>query len=227
MELIDLPLFPLGSVLFPGFGVQLHIFEERYKQMVADCLSGSPRFGILGIERGVEVGDTADPYQVGTLVQITQLEELAEGRFSLVAAGLERFQVLDLAPPGKLYLRGRVRLWPDEADPPPTPASVERAGALFNDYLSSLVAATGSDAAAWGIRLPLDLPADPRRLSLLIGALIQVPAAEKQQLLEAPSPGARLASAITLLTRELTLMKTTGAAPRPNAAGLLGSFSDN
>jgi Lon protease-like protein len=227
MELVDLPLFPLGSVLFPGFAVQLHVFEDRYKTMIADCLAGTDRFGVVGIERGIEVGGEAVPYRVGTLARITQLERLPGGRFFLVAAGLERIEVLDFVPEGKPYLRARVRLWPDDAAPAPDPAMAAQAGALLNEYLARLVAATGNQAEDWGLRLPLPLPDDAGLLSLLIAALVQVPLPEKQALLAAPSAAARLPMEIDYITRELTLMRSTQAAPTGNAAALRGSFSDN
>jgi uncharacterized protein len=227
MELVDLPLFPLGSVLYPGFAVQLHVFEDRYKAMIADCLAGAERFGVVGIERGIEVGGAAVPYRVGTLARISQLEPLPDGRFFLVAAGLERIEVLDFQPEGKPYLRARVRLWPDDPAPVPAPATAIQAGALLNEYLARLVAATGNQAEDWGLRLPLPLPDDAGLLSLLIAALVQVPLPEKQALLAAPSPAARLAAEIDYITRELTLMRSTQAAPTGNAAALRDSFSDN
>jgi Lon protease-like protein len=227
MELVELPLFPLGSVLFPGFAVQLHVFEDRYKTMIADCLAGAERFGIVGIERGIEVGGDAVPYRVGTLARITQLERLPGGRFFLVAAGLERFEVLEFDPDGKPYLRARVRLWPDDRAPAPDPATAAQAGALLNEYLGELVAATGNQAEDWGLRLPLPLPDDAGLLSLLIAALVQVPLPAKQALLAAPAPAARLALEIDYIARELALMRSTQAAPTGNAATLRGSFSDN
>jgi Lon protease-like protein len=227
MELLDLPLFPLGTVLFPGYGLPLHIFEERYKALIADCMMGAGRFGVVGIEHGVEVGGAAQPYRVGTLAQITELDRLADGQCTLLAAGLERIRILDLDRTGKPYLRGRVELWPDEDLPAAPGADSAQVGALFNAYLGTVLDAAGGQAGEWGLELPLDLPADPRLLSALIGALIQASPADKQRLLEAPSAGARITAEIALLTRELTLMKTTQAAPAPNPAGLRGAFSNN
>lgn len=227
MELINLPLFPLGSVLFPGFGLPLHIFEERYRRMVADCMAGAGRFGVLAIAHGIDVGGGAEPYPVGTLARITQLERLADGRFTLLAAGLERIRVQEFDDTSKPYLRGRAELWPDAPLPAPAPGAAARAGELLNDYLTRLLAATGDDPETWGLDLPLTLPTNPDLLAALIGALLQVPVADKQALLEAPSAGARLEAEIGLITRELALMKTTQAAPAPNPARLRGSFSDN
>lgn len=227
MDLLDLPLFPLGNVVFPGFGVELHIFEPRYQELLADCVRGNGRFGIVGIRQGIEVGGGAEPYSVGTLVQITELEKLQAGHYYLAAGGLERIQLSELDATAKPYLRARARLWPDDPAPAPAVELQARAGVLFNRYLAGLVEASGGDPSEWGVSLPLALPDDPRLLSWLIAALIQVPPAEKQALLETPAPGPRLELAAELMGRELTLMRTTGAAPASNPATLRGSFSNN
>ncbi len=227
MDLLELPLFPLGNVVYPGFGVELHIFEPRYQQLLADCVRGSGRFGIVGIRQGIEVGGGAEPYTVGTLVQITELEKLLDGHYYVAVRGLERIALSDLDPTGKPYLRGRAHLWPDDPSSPPSADLITRAGDLFNRYLAQLVVASGSDPSEWGVSLPLTLPDDPRLLSWLIAALIQVPSSEKQALLEAPAPGPRLELAAELIGRELTLMRTTHAAPALNPATLRGSFSNN
>ena len=67
---IEVPLFPLGSVLFPHMPMSLHIFEERYKAMMRDCRRESTTFGIVAIRSGQETGGSAVPYEVGTLAQL-------------------------------------------------------------------------------------------------------------------------------------------------------------
>ena len=64
-ELIRLPLFPLNVVMFPNTSIPLQIFEDRYKQMLRDCLDGDSRFGVTLIKEGAEVGDPATPHPVG------------------------------------------------------------------------------------------------------------------------------------------------------------------
>ncbi|MDP6513158.1 MAG: LON peptidase substrate-binding domain-containing protein, partial [SAR202 cluster bacterium] len=67
-----LPLFPLNSVLFPGASIPLQIFEDRYKQMLRDCLDADSRFGVVLIKSGREVGGSAEPHATGTVAQIVQ-----------------------------------------------------------------------------------------------------------------------------------------------------------
>ena len=90
--LTTLPLFPLNLVLFPGMDLPLHIFEDRYKDMVGDCIDRKEPFGVVLIKEGQEVGEPAEPFQVGTAAQIVQVEHLAEGRINIVTRGQHRFQ---------------------------------------------------------------------------------------------------------------------------------------
>ena len=79
-DLIELPLFPLNVVLFPGMSLPLHIFEERYKAMIGACSEHDTPFGVLLIKEGQEVGDPAEPFQVGTTARITEVQQLEDGR---------------------------------------------------------------------------------------------------------------------------------------------------
>ena len=108
-----LPMFPLGTVLFPGALLPLHIFEERYRQLVNDCLADEPEFGVVLIDRGHEVGGGDVRREVGTVARILEVAELPDGRYFLQAAGVRRIRVqswLDDAP----YPRADVEEWPDE-----------------------------------------------------------------------------------------------------------------
>ena len=104
---IEIPLFPLGSVLFPHMPMSLHIFEERYRAMMRDCQAASTTFGIIAIREGREAGTTAVPYEVGTLAQIDEVEELPDGRYNLVVVGASRFRVDSLSR-HRPYLVGAV-----------------------------------------------------------------------------------------------------------------------
>ena len=78
---MPLPMFPLGSVLFPTMVLPLHIFEERYRALVADCLAGEQEFGVCLIERGFEVGGGDERTAVGTVAQIIDAKQFDDGRF--------------------------------------------------------------------------------------------------------------------------------------------------
>src|SRR5687767_630479 len=91
---IEMPLFPLGLVLFPGTVHPLHIFEPRYRQMIDDCMREEKSFGIvLAREESRHLDEV--PYEVGTMVEIHNLKHLDEGGYDLMAVGSTRFRVLD------------------------------------------------------------------------------------------------------------------------------------
>jgi uncharacterized protein len=88
-----LPMFPLGSVLFPHVGLPLRVFEPRYRQLVLDCLDGDNCFGVVLIERGSEVGGGDARFGVGTIARITDAEPLNDGTWAVSAIGTQRVQI--------------------------------------------------------------------------------------------------------------------------------------
>lgn len=113
------PMFPLGSVLLPGGVLPLHIFEPRYRQMVADCLEREEHdFGVVLIERGREVGGGEVRRTVGTLARMVQVAQVPDGRFAVVAVGVRRLQVQAWLPDDP-YPLADVEEWPEaDADDP-------------------------------------------------------------------------------------------------------------
>ena len=113
-----LPMFPLGSVLLPGDLMRLHIFEPRYRAMVAACRAAEhPDFGVVLIERGSEVGGGDLRAAVATVARIVQLAESPDGRFGLVAIGMSRVSVQEWLPDDPYPMA----LVSDLPDTPPTP----------------------------------------------------------------------------------------------------------
>lgn len=95
MVMSNMPMFPLGSVLFPSMPAALRIFEERYIVMLSKVLGDEPsEFGIVLIERGSEVGGGEQRFQIGTVAQITQVEA-SEGFIGLVAQGTRRIEIIE------------------------------------------------------------------------------------------------------------------------------------
>lgn len=86
-------MFPLGSVLFPHMPLPLHVFEERYRVLVRDCLGGDRTFGVVLIERGHEVGGGDVRFGVGCTATIAEAEQTPDGRWGLIATGVSRFRV--------------------------------------------------------------------------------------------------------------------------------------
>ena len=130
-----LPLFPLQLVLLPRTALPLHIFEERYKQMIADVLRGKPEFGVvLAGEKGiVNTGCTASIEKV--------VKTYPDGRMDLITIGRRRFEII-LLNDEKSYLRGAVEFFDDEATEPIPPEVRKRVMEAYNDIRS--LASAGS-----------------------------------------------------------------------------------
>ena len=107
-----LPIFPLELVLFPGVPLPLHIFEPRYKEMIAECLELKRPFGIVRAsgEGVAEVGCTAE------IVQVTKRYD--DGRMDILTRGVERFELLSVNE-DRSFLQGEVSVIEDEPDPAP------------------------------------------------------------------------------------------------------------
>jgi uncharacterized protein len=106
-------MFPLGNVLVPTAVLPLHVFEERYRALTRDCLSGDREFGVVLIERGSEVGGGDVRSNVGTVARIVDAAELDDGRFALVAVGTHRIRVVRWLADDP-YPRAEVEAWPDD-----------------------------------------------------------------------------------------------------------------
>ncbi|NYJ31349.1 LON peptidase substrate-binding domain-containing protein [Galbitalea soli] len=108
----EIPMFPLGSVLFPCMPLPLRIFEERYLVMLARILENEPaEFGVVLIERGQEVGGGEQRFRYGTVAQITELEG-AEGFVSVLAQGERRIEIVEWLDDDP-FPRAEVRVLPE------------------------------------------------------------------------------------------------------------------
>lgn len=149
-----LPLFPLGAVLFPGLVMPLHIFEERYRRLVADLLeqpADEPRrFGVVAIELGHEVGPGAAQRlaPVGCTAEVHGATKYEDGRYDLICTGAERFRIEHVDTEGP-YPQADVTLLPDEVGPVPDTA-VETVTRLFRRYTERLNAAADAATEAPG-----------------------------------------------------------------------------
>jgi uncharacterized protein len=209
MSTSTIPIFPLPSVvLFPNVFLPLHIFEARYRQMVADALSGDRIIGMTLLKAGHdEAGERPPIYPVGCSGVITHVERLADGRFNLVLRGVEKFRILDedQPSPGQLY-RTAVISPLDEAV-----NDLERAAlSAERRRLESRLAPLFERARAESF-LPQSMPdAD------LVNALAQYlefDPVERQALLEQPGPVARCRAMMELLEVKALVERTASAEP--------------
>jgi Lon protease-like protein len=209
-----LPLFPLGTVLFPGLLLPLHIFEERYRQLVRDLQDGPEprRFGVITIRQGRETGVDGIQalHEIGCTATLRQVKQLEDGRYDIVTVGTDRFRLAGLDD-AKPYLQGQVDLLPEETG---DPAGAARAAQVVRDgfraYLSAL-----AERGVTQISAP-ELPDDPVTLSYLVGASMIIDLSDRQALLAEPDALHRLAAERSLLSRELTMLRTLTATPAPD-----------
>ena len=199
----ELPLFPLNTVLFPGTPLQLHIFEERYKQMIGECIAQQKLFGVVLIHRGDEaLGALADPYRIGCSANIIEVERLEQGRMNITAIGKDRFRILSLDRLSQPYLVGTVDNYPflEQAPDSLQPAAI-RLQSRLERYLHLLV-----DAGL--IELDMNhIPTDPLLLAYLAAALLQVSPLQKQQLLSIHDAQSLIDRLTIIYNREVPLTR--------------------
>jgi len=215
---VELPLFPLNSVLFPGATLPLHIFEERYKLMIGRCLqSGSP-FGVLLIRSGNEVGEATEPFEVGTTARIVRVQHLDEGRMNLVCLGERRFRLLRKLRDTP-YLVGEVEpLDSTDIEGEDVAELAETVAALFAEYYRIYLAVSNQWARQIG------MPGGAAELADFVGSRLAVSPWTKQRLLEELSVRRRLDMELETLSdaiREMTPKVDAARAQRWRALGVM------
>lgn len=112
----DLPLFPLGMVLFPSGRMKLRIFEPRYVNLVKFCMKEQQGFGVVGIAQGNEAGEPAEPFSVGVIVHIVDFETLPDGLLGLTIEAHQRFEIKRRWIDEERLQHAEIELLPDYAD---------------------------------------------------------------------------------------------------------------
>lgn len=183
MRVLRIPLFPLpGVVLFPGTLLPLHIFEARYRTMVADALEGSRTIGMAMLKPGWENGEEPLPiHPLGGAGEIVESQELPDGRYNIVLEGKFRYRVLEEAEPDP-YRSARVEEVPSA-----------RFGSAREASRVSRLAAGLFDRVSRSIELPPlpEEPLAPERLASELALRLRYTPEELQELLETDSVAAR------------------------------------
>ena len=185
-----LPMFPLGMVLLPGGVLPLHVFEERYRQMVIDLLESDavPEFGQVLITRGTETGGNDQRADVGTVARVLDMEAVPGGRYALMTVGTRRIRVKEWLPDDP-YPRAHVEEWPDEgSDEPALPGRVHAAHQRVREALT--MAAELGDLPADVVEV--EISADPVEATHHLATLAPIGDADRYRLLIAAGPVDRL-----------------------------------
>jgi Lon protease-like protein len=221
VELEELPLFPLNTVLFPYASVQLHVFEDRYRRLVHDCLEYDRPFGIVLIRSGEEIGGLAEPYLVGTAVRIQQVHHFDDGRMDIHVQGERRFRIRRLEDDGP-YMRGFVEPVV-EIEPEGSPreeALVMKAREDFQMLVEGLF-------SSQDVNVQVLFPSDPVVLSFTIANLVPMENLDKQRLLETTDTVERIRHLIPILERQLVEAKPALSHRRLNSSELAEWITPN
>src|SRR5262245_40155556 len=175
----ELPIFPLPLVLFPGVPQGLHIFEPRYRQLLADCLASDRRFGIARVDPSTPDKDSPQPGQAGCVALIRETQALPDGRSNIITVGEGRFVLQSWVSTDRPYRIARVAEFDDE---PQEAAEAATLATEVRQAYGRLMAALATLAD----RAPdvADLPSDPAQLSFHVAAAVDLDLDSKQALLE-------------------------------------------
>ncbi|MDM8531491.1 LON peptidase substrate-binding domain-containing protein [Anaerolineales bacterium HSG25] len=203
----NIPLFPLNVVLFPGMMLPLHIFEERYKIMIRECLADGSPFGVVlakQTEQQIEEGETVSKefYRIGTTARITAVEHLKDGRMNLITVGQDRFVVKEFHPSLNNFFIGQVDPFQlhEGQDEKRVLQLTEALRVIVERYIGHLADASGEDLSG------ATIPTEPKALAFLAGTAIQGPTwahqSDKQQLLSSTSLSSLIGKTIRVLDKE-------------------------
>jgi len=232
---MQLPFFPLHTVVFPHLPLPIHVFEERYRAMATDLMAdASPyagRFIVSMIVDGPEVGGDASTRPIGTICEVRSAERFPDGRWVLLAVGVGRARLgaVDRSGPYSVI----------EIDPIDEPIGDEAATLLvpaqraLDAYMATVkrfvvrTASVGGEspettdvaASLDKVLKPIQLPDDPVAASYAIGGMLQIELSRKQHLLELPDAATRLRAELQLLRQESRLLGD-GALPPLQASDI-------
>ena len=198
---VELPMFPLGSVLLPSTAISLHIFEPRYRALARFCVDGDRRLGVVLIERGSEVGGGDVRFAVATRGRIVEAVELEDGRWLMAVVGEDRVRVHRWLPDDP-YPRAEVVSCADQ----PAGAGASEGRAQLEQILRSVLALRAELGEATGDGVAVELSPDPEVATWQAAALAPLGPLDAQRLLETDGAADRLDLLLALLTEEADVL---------------------
>jgi Lon protease-like protein len=193
----ELPLFPLPLVLFPGVPLPLHIFEPRYRSMLADVRASNGLFGLSYFDMSAAVSERPPIEHVGCAAEVMEVQPAPDGRSNILTVGLVRYRVESYVERGDPYLVGRVEFFEDEEEDAPLLSKRAHEVAEMFTRITRAMRTINDDRSA-----APELPeSEPERLSFLVAAVVEMEAEDKQELLELRSTAERLRRLYSLLAQ--------------------------
>jgi len=199
--MLELPLFPLNTVLFPGMPLNLHIFEEHYKLMVNTCMENRQPFVVLlTTDHDVVGNDHSEPHRIGCTAQIIQMQPLSRGCMDIATVGQERVRIISFHY-NKPYLTGTVVPFPlrDSDD-----EAVEHRASYLRDQIETYLGILQKAAQVQFDMSPLR--GTHLALAYLGAALLKISPIQKQRLLAANNTSIMIDELRTIYQREIVLM---------------------
>jgi Lon protease-like protein len=184
----ELPLFPLPIVLFPGVPLPLHIFEPRYRQMLVDIGASNNLFGVSYFDSGGSEQEVPLPGHIGCVAEVTEAQPLPDGRLNILVLGLIRYRADEYVERGDPYLVARISFFEDDEEEGGLLSERSREVAETFTRIARAVRIINDEQAS----LPDISDTEPRRLSFLVAAAMEIDAEVKQELLEMRSTEERL-----------------------------------
>ena len=202
-DLVEIPLFPLNLVLFPGMRLPLHIFEERYKTMISNCIERETPFGVLLIKEGVEAGGLAEPFRIGTTARITQNTPLEGGRFNILTIGENRFELVEIVS-NTPFMVGNIRFLAEEQGEVSEHLLIE-----IREEYSTFLKQLATVAGGWNriVDVPTDSSSLARDVIATMASSIELSTSLRQEILEDPIVKSRLDRLLPLLKQGNELMQ--------------------
>jgi Lon protease-like protein len=204
-DVMELPLFPLDVVLFPGQTLPLHIFEPRYRTMIQRCIEQGQPFGVV-LANDVE---DSTPHNIGTAARITQVERLEDGRMNILTVGVERFVLQNVYEGEDEYLIGDAVFYPFKDDVKPRNQLIGLVLARLRRYLTLL-----SEISGTKFRFE-HFPNDATAIGVFAAIALQVPLDRKQELLATESTNELLATEAEILKSELIELSVMALSVKP------------
>jgi Lon protease-like protein len=192
MNIVEIPLFPLRTVLFPGAYLPLRIFEQRYLTMVRDCTRSNTGFGVCLIREGEEAVAPVKTTEVGTLAQIVDWYTLEDGLLGVTATGTFRFEKENTWQGEDGLFRAQVRVLPE-----PQECAVPEAFSVLSDVAGRFM----EKVAQHYPDFTPDHLQDAVWLGYRLSELLPLGGIEKQHLLELSDPLERLQNLVEILPR--------------------------